>query len=68
MDPFTFPPIAAVLDFAYSAVAALADLLGAVVVGLARMTATSNDTDRLGGAVEVLGRFLDGSLLARPSA
>ncbi|BDI21961.1 membrane protein insertase YidC [Herbiconiux sp. L3-i23] len=27
MDPFTFPPIAAVLDVAYSAVAALADLL-----------------------------------------
>ncbi len=45
---------------------ALADLLGAVVVGLARMTATSNDTDRLSGAVEVLGRFLDGSLLATP--
>jgi AcrR family transcriptional regulator len=44
---------------------ALADLLGAVLTGLARMTATADDTRRYTAAVAVLSRFLDGSLLAR---
>ncbi len=46
---------------------ALADLLGAVLTGLARMAAAAGDPQRYTAAVEVLERFLDGSLLT-PSA
>lgn len=42
---------------------ALADLLGAVLTGLARMAASAGDTNRYSAAVGVLSRFLDGSLL-----
>lgn len=43
---------------------ALADLLGAVLTGLARMSASAGDPARYTAAVEVLDRFLDGSLRA----
>ena len=43
---------------------ALADLLGAVLTGLARMAASAGDTNRYSASVGVLSRFLDGSLLA----
>lgn len=43
---------------------ALADLLGAVVTGLARMAASAGDTARYAAAVDVLEQFLDGTLLA----
>ena len=43
---------------------ALADLLGAVLTGLARMAASAGDPARYTAAVEVLDRFLDGSLRA----
>jgi len=43
---------------------ALADLLGAVLTGIARMAAAAGDTMRYTAAVEVLARFLDGSLLS----
>ena len=42
---------------------ALADLLGAVLTGLARMTAAAEDPQRYTAAVEVLERFFDGSLV-----
>jgi AcrR family transcriptional regulator len=42
---------------------ALADLLGAVLTGLARMAAAAGDPLRYTAAVEVLERFLDGSLM-----
>ncbi len=41
---------------------ALADLLGAVLTGLARMSAAAGDPARYTAAVNVLDRFLDGSL------
>lgn len=41
---------------------ALADLLGAVLTGLARMAAAAGDPARYAAAVGVLERFLDGSL------
>ncbi len=43
---------------------ALADLMGSVLTGLARMSAAAGDPARYTAAVEVLERFLDGSLLA----
>jgi AcrR family transcriptional regulator len=43
--------------------AALADLLGAVLGGLARMSAAAGDPMRYAAAVEVLERFFDGSLV-----
>jgi AcrR family transcriptional regulator len=43
---------------------ALSDLLGAVLTGLARMSAAAGDPARYTAAVEVLERFLDGSLVA----
>lgn len=43
---------------------ALADLLGAVLTGLARMAAAAGDPQRYTAAVEVLQRFVEGSLLA----
>ncbi len=46
---------------------ALADLLGAVLTGLARMTATAGDPLRYTAAVEVLERFFDGSLVTTRS-
>jgi AcrR family transcriptional regulator len=42
---------------------ALADLLGAMVTGLARMAASADDPQRYAAAVDVLARTLDGSLL-----
>ena len=42
---------------------ALADLLGSVLTGLARMSAAAGDPARYTAAVEVLDRVLDGSLL-----
>jgi AcrR family transcriptional regulator len=42
---------------------ALADLLGAVLSGLARMSAAAGDPQRSTAAVEVLERFIDGSLV-----
>jgi AcrR family transcriptional regulator len=42
---------------------ALADLLGSVLTGLARMAAAAGDPQRYTAAVEVLERFLDGSLV-----
>ena len=42
---------------------ALADLLGAVLAGLARMSATAGDPTRYTAAVDVLERFFDGSLV-----
>lgn len=45
---------------------ALADLLGAVLTGLARMSVATGDPDRYTAAVAVVDRFLDGSLLAAP--
>jgi AcrR family transcriptional regulator len=42
---------------------ALADLLGAVLSGLARMSGAAGDPQRYTAAVEVLGRFLNGSLV-----
>jgi AcrR family transcriptional regulator len=46
---------------------ALSDLLGAVLTGLARMSAAAGDPARYTAAVDVLERFLDGSLLAAAS-
>jgi AcrR family transcriptional regulator len=46
---------------------ALADLLGAVLTGLARMAATAGDPQRYTAAVEVLDRFFDGSLVTARS-
>lgn len=43
---------------------AVADLLGAVLIGLARMSTMTGDPGRYAAAVDVLQRFLDGSLLA----
>jgi AcrR family transcriptional regulator len=43
---------------------ALSDLLGAVLTGLARMSAAAGDPARYTAAVKVLDRFLDGSLRA----
>ena len=43
---------------------ALADLLGAVLTGLARMSVAAGDPARYTAAVEVLERFLDGTLLS----
>ncbi len=43
---------------------ALADLLGSVLTGLARMAATAGDPARYTAAVDVLDRFFDGTLLA----
>ncbi|MEO6571045.1 MAG: TetR/AcrR family transcriptional regulator [Ilumatobacteraceae bacterium] len=45
---------------------AVADLLGAVLAGLARMSTTAGDPGRYTSAVEVLERFLAGTLLVRP--
>lgn len=42
---------------------ALADLLGAVLTGLARMSASAGDPARYSAAVEVLNRFVSGTLL-----
>ncbi len=42
---------------------AVADLLGAVLTGLARMSASAGDASRYSAAVDVLARFVDGSLL-----
>jgi AcrR family transcriptional regulator len=42
---------------------ALADLLGAVLTGLARMAATAGDPLRYTAAVEVLDRFFDNTLV-----
>lgn len=42
---------------------ALADLLGAVLTGLARMAAAAGDPQRYVAAVAVLQRFIDGTLL-----
>lgn len=42
---------------------ALSDLLGAVLTGLARMSAAAGDPARYTAAVDVLERFLDGSML-----
>ncbi len=44
---------------------ALADLMGAVLTGLARMAAAAGDPQRYVAAVAVLDRFVDGSLLTR---
>ena len=44
---------------------AVADLLGAVVTGLARTAAAAGDSSRYAAAVEVLERVLDGSLVRR---
>lgn len=46
---------------------ALADVLGAVLTGLARMAATAGDPQRYTAAVDVLDRFFDGSLVAARS-
>ena len=46
---------------------ALADLLGSVLSGLARMTATAGDPARSTAAVAVLERFFDDTLLAAPA-
>lgn len=43
--------------------AALADLLGAVLTGLARMANIAGDPHRYTAAVDVLDRFFDGSLV-----
>lgn len=43
---------------------AVADLLGAVLTGLARMTLVAGDPNRYTSAVDVLERFFDGSLVA----
>jgi AcrR family transcriptional regulator len=43
---------------------ALADLLGAVLTGLARMTVASGDPSRYAAAVDVLEQFFDGTLVA----
>ena len=43
---------------------ALADLLGSVLAGLARMSAAAGDPQRYTAAVEVLERFFDGTLVA----
>jgi AcrR family transcriptional regulator len=43
---------------------AIADLLGSMLAGLARMSAAAGDTARYTAAVDVLARFIDGSLLA----
>ena len=43
---------------------ALTDLLGSVMTGLARMSHAAGDAARYTAAVEVLERFLDGSLLS----
>ncbi|NNE13023.1 MAG: TetR/AcrR family transcriptional regulator [Ilumatobacter sp.] len=43
--------------------AGLADLLGAVLTGLARMANIAGDTRRYTAAVDVLERFFDGSLV-----
>jgi AcrR family transcriptional regulator len=43
---------------------ALADLLGAVLSGLARMTVASGDPSRYAAAVDVLEQFFDGTLVA----
>ena len=42
---------------------ALADLLGAVLTGLARMAAAAGDPQRYVAAVAVLQRFIDNTLL-----
>ncbi len=42
---------------------ALADLLGSVLTGLARMSAAAGDPARYTAAVEVLERFFDGTLV-----
>lgn len=42
----------------------LADLLGAVLTGLARMTNVAGDPSRYTAAVDALERFLDGTLVA----
>ena len=47
---------------------ALADLLGSVLTGLARMAASAGDTARYSAAVDVLVRFIDGSLLVESDA
>lgn len=44
---------------------ALADLMGAVLTGLARMAATERDTRRYTAAVGVLERLFDGTLVGR---
>jgi AcrR family transcriptional regulator len=41
----------------------LADLLGAVLTGLARMTAVAGDPSRYSAAVDALERFFDGTLV-----
>lgn len=43
--------------------AGLADLLGAVLTGLARMTTAAGDPSRYTAAVDALERFFDGSLV-----
>ena len=43
---------------------ALADLLGSVMTGLARMSVAAEDPARYTAAVDVLERFLDGTLLS----
>lgn len=43
---------------------ALADVMGALVTGLARMTASAGDPHRYTAAVAMLERFFDGSLIA----
>lgn len=42
---------------------AVADLLGAVITGLARMAASAGDPQRYVDAVDVMGAFVDGRLL-----
>jgi AcrR family transcriptional regulator len=44
---------------------AVADLLGAVMTGLARTAAAAGDSSRYAAAVEILERVLDGSLVTR---
>jgi AcrR family transcriptional regulator len=44
--------------------AGLADLLGAVLTGLARMTTVAGDPSRYTAAVDALERFFDGTLVA----
>ena len=46
---------------------ALADLLGAVLTGLARMSAAAGDPQRYTAAVDVFDRFIDGSLVTTRS-
>lgn len=46
---------------------AVADVLGAVLTGLARMSAAAGDPQRYAAAVGVIRRYFDGTLLTPPS-